>query len=62
MVVANLLSRPNARPNAKGMCLLEIYGILSVTIENICKQIIPTTKFAIQLAIANLCKFVNMID
>ena len=45
----------------KSKCLLEFYGILSVTIENICKQIIPAAKFAIQLAIANLHKLLDMI-
>ena len=33
----------------KSNCSLEFYVILSVTIENICKQIIPAAKFAIQL-------------
>ena len=43
-------------------CLLEFYGILSMTIENIklCKQIIPAAKFALRLAIANLCKLLDM--
>ena len=44
----------------KSKCLLEFYGILSVTIENICKQIIPAAKFAIWLAIANLRKFLDV--
>ena len=33
---------------------------LSVTIENICKQIIPAAKFAIRLAIASLHKLLDM--
>ena len=41
-------------------CLLEFYGILCVTIENICKQIIPAVNFDIQLAIANFCKLLDM--
>ena len=32
----------------KSKCSLEFYVILSVTIENICKQIIPGAKFAIR--------------
>ena len=44
----------------KSKCLLEFYGILSMTIENICKQIIPAAKFAIWLAIANFCKLLEM--
>ena len=31
----------------KSRCSLEFYVILSVTIENICKQITPAAKFAI---------------
>ena len=42
-------------------CLLEFYGILSVTIENICKQIIPAANFVIWLAIVNLCKLLDII-
>ena len=45
----------------KSKCLLEFYGILSMTIENICKQIILAAKFAIRLAIANLHKLLDMI-
>ena len=44
----------------KSKCLLEFYVILSMTIENICKQIIPAAKFAIRLAIANLRKLLDM--
>ena len=44
----------------KSKCLLEFYDILSVTIENICKQIIPAAKFATRLAIANLRKLLDM--
>ena len=44
----------------KSKCSLEFYAILSVTIENICKQIIPAAKFAIWLAIANLRKLLDM--
>ena len=44
----------------KSECLLEFYVILSVTIENICKQIIPAAKFAIRLAMANLRKLLDM--
>ena len=44
----------------KGKRLLEFYGILSVTIDDICKQIIPAAKFAIRLAIANLHKLHDM--
>ena len=44
----------------KSECSLEFYVILSVKIENICKQIIPAAKFAIRLAIANLCKLLDM--
>ena len=44
----------------KSKCSLEFYDILSVTIENICKQIIPAAKLAIRLAIANLCKLLDM--
>ena len=40
----------------KSKCSLEFYIILSVTIENTCKQIIPAAKVAIQLAMANLRK------
>ena len=40
--------------------LLLFYVILSVIIENICKQIIPSAKFAIRLAIANLRKLLDM--
>ena len=46
----------------KSKCSLEFYVILSVTIENICKQIIPATKFVIRLAIANLRKLLDMIS
>ena len=35
--------------------------ILCVAIENICKHIIPAANFAIQLAIANLGKLLDMI-
>ena len=45
----------------KSKCLLEFYVILSMTIENICKQIIPAAKFAIRLAIPNLRKLLDMI-
>ena len=41
---------------------LEFYVILSVTIENICKQTIPAAKFAIRLAIANLRKLLDMYN
>ena len=41
-------------------CSLEFYVILSVTIENICKQITPAAKFAIRPAMANLHKFPDM--
>ena len=34
------------REKSKSKCLLEFYGILHVTIENICKQIIPAANFA----------------
>ena len=44
----------------KRNCLLEFYGILHVTIENIRKQIIPAVNFAIWLAIANLRKLLDM--
>ena len=44
----------------KSKCSLEFYVILSVTIENICKQIIQAAKFAIQLAITNLRKLLDM--
>ena len=36
----------------KSKCSLEFYVIFSVTIENICKQIIPAAKFAIQWQIS----------
>ena len=38
----------------KSKCSLEFYVILSVTIENICKQITPAAKFAIQILIRKL--------
>ena len=44
----------------KSICSLEFYIILSVTIENTCKLIIPAAKFAIRLAMANLCKLLDM--
>ena len=44
----------------KSKCSLEFYVILSMTIENICKQIIPAAKFAIRLARANLHKLLDM--
>ena len=44
----------------KSKCLLEFYSILSVTVENICKQIILAAKLAIQFAIANLHKRLDM--
>ena len=45
-------------------CSLEFYVILSVTIENICKQITPAAKFAIRPgpAMANLRKLPDMIE
>ena len=45
----------------KSKCSLEFYVILSMTIENICKKIIPASKFAIRLAIANLHKLLDML-
>ena len=36
----------------KSKCSLEFYVILSVTIENICKQITPAAKFAIRPSLA----------
>ena len=45
----------------KSMWSLEFYVAVSVTIENICRQIILAVKFAIQLAIANLHKLIDMI-
>ena len=44
----------------KSKCSLDFYVILSVTIEKICKQIIPAAKFAIWLAIENLRKLLDM--
>ena len=44
----------------KSKCSLEFYVILSVTIENICKQIILAAKFAIRLAMVNLHKLLDM--
>ena len=44
----------------KSKCSLEFYVILSVTIENICKQIIPAAKFAYGPAMANLRKLPDM--
>ena len=44
----------------KSKCSLEFYIILSVTIENTRKEIIPAAKVAIQLAMANLHKLLDM--
>ena len=44
----------------KSKCSLEFHVILSVTIENICKQITLAAKFAIRLAMANLRKLPDM--
>ena len=44
----------------KSKCSLEFHVILSVTIENICKQITPAAKFAIRPAMANLRKLLDM--
>ena len=41
--------------------MLEFYGNLRVTIENIRKQIIPAVNFAIRLAIVNLRKLLDML-
>ena len=46
----------------KNKCSLEFYVILSVTIENICKQIIPAAKFVIRLSVANLRKLLDMVS
>ena len=45
----------------KSKCSLEFHVILSVTIENICKQITPAAKFAIRPAMANLRKLPDML-